>query len=206
MELKTKGILKAALFDYGGVFAEEGFRAGLRIIAERNNIDPDVVENAGFDLMYTTGYVLGRGNEKDFWKAIKDRTGLTGENKELREIIFKCFNIRPWLPEIISQLRKQDIIVCILSDQTDWLDKLNYRDNFYQWFDHIFNSFYMGKSKSEPDLFDDIAKKLKLSPEKILFIDDYHGHIERAKMKGFNTHLFTNKEGFLSDLVKYFDF
>jgi len=205
MKLKTKNILKAALFDFGGVIAEEGFRNGLRKIAEKNNIDSDIVENAGFNLMYTTGYVLGQGNEKDFWKAIKEETGITGDNRELREIIFKSFVIRSWLREIIQQLREQGLIVCILSDQTDWLDKLDERDNFYQLFDHIFNSFYMGRSKSDPELFDDITEKLGLPPNKILFVDDYHGHIERAKKKGFYTHLFVDKEGFLSDLRNYFD-
>ncbi|MFC1494101.1 HAD family hydrolase [Thermodesulfobacteriota bacterium] len=206
MELKTKNILKAVIFDFGGVFAEEGFRKGLKIIAEKNNIDPGIVEKAGYNLMYTTGYVLGHGDEKGFWRAIKQETGIIGDNKELREIIFKKFKIRPWFPEIINKLKGQGLVNCILSDQTDWLDKLDERDNFYQWFDHIFNSFNIGKSKSDPELFDNIAGKLGLKPDKILFVDDYHGHIERAKKKGFNTHLFVDKAEFLSELKKYFDY
>lgn len=206
MEIKTKNILKAAIFDFGGVFAEEGFRKGLRRIAEKSKIDPDIVEKAGYELVYTTGYVLGHCDEKAFWKALKKKTGITGENEELREIILKNFIIRPWFPEIIRKLKEQGLINCILSDQSDWLDKLNERDNFYRWFDHIFNSFYMGKSKSDPQLFAEIAAKLKLKPEEILFVDDYHGHIDRAKKKGFNTHLFIDEAGFLNDLRNYFSF
>ena len=203
--VKTKHIIKAVLFDFGGVIAEEGFRKGLRQIAIMNNVEPDLVENAGFNLIYSTGYVLGKGNEDDFWKAMKEKTGITGENLELRDIILKNFVIRDWFPEIIMQLKEQGLIVCILSDQTDWLDELNDRDNFYQWFDHIFNSFYMGNSKSNPALFDDVANRLELNAKEILFVDDYYGHIERAQKKGFKTHLFVSKDSFLNDLYKNFD-
>jgi HAD superfamily hydrolase (TIGR01509 family) len=205
VELKTKNILKAVLIDFGGVFAAEGFRNGIRAIAEIGDIDPDIAENAAFDLVYSTGYVFGNCNEETFWKAIKEATGITGENRKLREIILKEFIIRPWFPEIIKKLRERGLIVCLLSDQTDWLDRLDERDNFYRLFDHIFNSFYMGRSKSDPDLFEDIADKLLLNPDEILFVDDYHGHIERAQSKGYNTHLFTDKDRFIGDLQKYFD-
>ncbi len=205
MELKTKHVLKAGLFDFGGVFAEEGFRKGIRTIAEQSNVDPDIAERAAFDLVYSTGYVLGKCNEESFWKAIKEAADITGNNRELREIILREFTIRPWFPKIITKLREQGIIVCLLSDQTDWLDKLNDRDNFYQLFDHIFNSFNLGKSKSDPGLFDDIANKIGLSPGEILFVDDYHGHIERAQKKGFKTHLFVDKDSFLRELPQYFD-
>lgn len=206
MESKSKSTIKAVIFDFGGVFAEEGFRKGLRIIAEKNGIDPDILEKAGFNLIYTTGYVLGHCDEKDFWRAVKLETGITGDNDELREIILASFIIRPWFPEIIRKLKRKGLVNCILSDQTDWLDKLNERENFYQWFDLIFNSFYMGKSKSDPELFNEIADKLNLKPNEILFVDDYHGHIERAGKKDFNTHLFIDKEGFLNDLKNYFYF
>ena len=203
--MKAKHIIKAVLFDFGGVIAEEGFRKGLRKIAGMNNVEPGFAENAGFNLIYSTGYVLGKGNEDKFWKALKEETGITGDNQDLRVIILKNFVIRPWFPEVIMKLKEQGLIVCILSDQTDWLDMLNDRENFYQWFDHIFNSFYMGNSKSDPALFDDIANRMGLNPEEILFVDDYHGHIERAEKKGFKTHLFIDKDSFLNDLYKYFD-
>ena len=205
MKLKPNNILKAVLLDFGGVFAEEGFRNGVRIIAVHSDVDPDIVEKVAFELIYSTGFILGKCNEEAFWKAMKEATGITGDNQKLREIILNEFKIRPWFPKVVTKLREQGLLICLLSDQTDWLDKLNNRDKFYQLFNHIFNSFYTGKSKSDPGLFDDIANKLGFSPGEILFVDDYHGHIERAKKKGFQTHLFIDKESFLSDLLKYFD-
>ncbi len=205
MNLKTKNILKAVLIDFGGVLAEEGFRNGIRTIAEQCKVDPDQTEKAAFDIVYSTGYVLGKCSEEDFWKVIKKETGIYGVNSELRDIILKDFVVRPWFPEIITAMRGQGVTLCMLSDQTDWLDRLDERDGFYKLFDHVFNSYYMGKSKSDIALFDDIADKIGLSPDKILFVDDYHGHIERADSKGFKTHLFIDRSGFIKDLEKYFD-
>ena len=203
VKIKSKNILKAILLDFGGVFAEEGFRNGIRKIAEMSGVDPDIAEKAAFDLVYSTGYVLGKCSEEKFWKALQEEAGIPGENPGLREIILREFIVRSWFPGIVKKLKEQGIVICLLSDQTDWLDRLDERDNFYRLFDHIFNSFYTGKSKSDPTLFDDIACKLGLEPGEILFLDDYRGHIERAEKKGFKTHLFVDRSGFLKDLREY---
>ncbi len=35
-------VIKAVLFDFGGVLAEEGFREGLKSIGRKNGLDPEV--------------------------------------------------------------------------------------------------------------------------------------------------------------------
>ena len=42
-------------FDFGGVLAEEGFREGLRAIAEGNGLEPEAFIETGFDLVYEGG-------------------------------------------------------------------------------------------------------------------------------------------------------
>jgi putative hydrolase of the HAD superfamily len=70
--------------------------------------------------------------------------------------------------------------VAILSDQTNWLDELDDRDDFFKEFDYVFNSFHLGKGKGDPSLFTDVAQKLGLPCERILFIDDNEAHVARA--------------------------
>lgn len=36
-------MIKAIIFDFGGVLAKEGFREGLKSIAEKNGLDPSQV-------------------------------------------------------------------------------------------------------------------------------------------------------------------
>ena len=43
----------------------------------------------------------------------------------------------------------------------------------------------MGMGKRDATLFDDIAERLKTLPERILFIDDDPGNVERARQGGW---------------------
>ena len=56
-------MIKAIMFDFGGVLAEEGFREGLKAIAEKNGLDPDLFYETAKELIYESGYVTGRSDE-----------------------------------------------------------------------------------------------------------------------------------------------
>ncbi|MDD2390781.1 MAG: hypothetical protein PHP23_13735 [Desulfobacterales bacterium] len=49
--------IRAVLFNFGGVLAEEGFKAGLSAIAEIHQLNPSALIRAGFDIAYETGFV-----------------------------------------------------------------------------------------------------------------------------------------------------
>ena len=203
-KLINRHSIDVVLFDFGGVLAEEGFRNGLRSIAEENGINQDIFEKRGFEMIHETGYVLGHSEEEAFWKALREKTGISADNNILREAILCRFKLRHWLLKILPRLKESGLRLGILSDQTDWLDTLNERNCFYNLFDYIFNSFYLGKSKRDATLFDDIALKLKVLQKKILFVDDHPGNIGRAEKKGYHTILYINREGFLEEMEKYF--
>ncbi|HOP36262.1 MAG TPA: HAD-IA family hydrolase, partial [Syntrophales bacterium] len=90
----------------------------------------------------------------------------------------------------------------ILSDQTNWLEELNERDRFFRHFDRVYNSFYLGKSKRDPALFDHVLRLLEIRGEDILFVDDHAGNCERAQRAGMKTIHFTERRPFLSELEK----
>lgn len=199
---KGKGKIDVVLFDFGGVIAEEGFKQGLAAIAAANGLDEKAFVQAAFDAVYASGYVLGRGSEQAFWKELKEKTGLQGDNESLMTEIFSRFVLRGWMMDLVRGLKAEKITTGILSDQTDMLGKLDKRYDFFRWFDHIFNSYDMGKGKRDATLFDDIALKLQTEPGRILFIDDDPGHVGRAMQRGWNALLYVNRETFEKDLEK----
>ena len=194
--------IKAILFDYGGVLAEEGFRNGLKSLASDQGLDANQMPQQGMQAVYDSGFVLGRGTAADFWALLRQRTGLQGKDETLTQRILEGFVIRPWMLKIVSELKARGYVTGILSDQTDWLDLLNRRDEFFPQFDRIFNSFYLGKGKREPTLFTDVAATLELSPSEILFVDDDAGNIKRAHDCGYMTLQFVSQHQFLSELEK----
>ena len=61
-------------------------------------------------------------------------TGLQGSDTELTQRVLDGFILRPWMIERMQQLSAQGYITGILSDQSHWLDWLNERDQFFQYF------------------------------------------------------------------------
>lgn len=188
------------LFDFGGVLAEEGWKQGFRVIAEANGLDGDELIQAATDAVYATGYILGKGSEHSFWNALREKTGIRGNDASLNHEITSRFLLRDWMTELVRRLKSEHLIVGILSDQTDILDKLNARFDFFKMFDHVFNSYHVGKGKRDISLFDDIARRLKTEPNRILFIDDDPGHVERARQKGWNAIQYVDRDSFYKEL------
>jgi FMN phosphatase YigB (HAD superfamily) len=209
MNLLEKSICKnrmidVVLFDFGGVLAEEGWRKGFRVIAEANGLNGDDVIRTASDTVYETGYILGKGSESSFWKAMREKTSIQGDDAFLKHEIFSRFILRDWMIDFVKKLKSKNLIVGILSDQTDWLDKLNDRFDFFKWFDYVFNSYHMGKGKWDISWFDDIAGFLKTPPNRILFIDDDQGNVARARQKGWKAILYSDADSFLLDMEKLF--
>lgn len=192
--------IEAVLFDFGGVIAEEGFKQGLTVIAKENGLDETIMMQVAFDIIYSTGYVLGKAPEGVFWNALRQETGIRRNDASLRDEIFSRFILRDWMIDLVKNLKACKIKVGILSDQTDMLDKLDKKYDFFKWFDDIFNSYHMGKGKRDPSLFDDIAQAIKTEPCRILFIDDDAGNVERARKKGWKGIHYVDRESFEKDI------
>jgi putative hydrolase of the HAD superfamily len=195
--------IKAVLFDFGGVLSEEGFREGLMAIGRTARFSPEAFFETAAAAVYDSGYVLGKADESAYWAVVRERTGINGSDKEFRSEILERFQLRPWMLEIVRGLRDRGYIVGILSDQSQWLDELDERHDFFKEFHEIFNSYHLGKGKKDPSLFPEIAAKLGVKGLEILFIDDNEGNVERARTHGWNTILYRNREDFLEKIKDY---
>jgi putative hydrolase of the HAD superfamily len=190
----------AILFDFGGVLAEEGFRNGLVALASEQELDATHMPEEGMRAVYDSGFVVGRGTAADFWALLRNRTGLRGEDEELTQRILDGFVVRSWMMDLIGELNARGYITGILSDQTQWLDILDEQYHFYKKFDHIFNSYYLGKGKQDPTLFADVAAFLGSPPAEILFIDDDARNVDRARASGYQGLHYISQNQFLAEL------
>jgi putative hydrolase of the HAD superfamily len=192
--------VEAVLFDFGGVIAEEGFRNGLVAIAQARGLPVEPFLAGGYELVYDVGYVLGQADEGAYWRALREKTGIEGTDKELREVILSSFILRPWMIHVIRRLHDAGMRLAILSDQTDWLDELNERYGFFRWFERVFNSFHVGRSKREASIFDMVMSEMALSTDQAVFVDDNKGNIRRAQTRGLQTILYRDREQFMEEM------
>jgi len=192
--------IRAVLFDFGGVLAKEGFRKGLADLARQQGLDPQAVHQAAADAIYESGYILGQGTVEEFWRILHAKTGLAGDSSALFQAVAAGFILRPRMFALVDALRAQGYITAILSDQSDWLDRLDAQLNFFRSFDRVYNSFHLGKGKRDASLFADVARDLGLAPHAIAFVDDDPGNVERARSQGIKGVLFQSEDQCVNDL------
>ena len=188
-----------------GSLPRKVFKEGLRAIAVNNHLPEEAFIRTAFDTIHTTGYVLGRSPESAFWASLREQTGITGEDAEMRQEILSRFIVRTWVLDLADALRDRGIRTGILSDQTDWLDFLDERYDFFKRFGVVFNSYHMGDGKRNPAFFDTIAEALAVPAQSILFIDDDAGNCERARQEGWHAIQYVDRLDFLTQLEKYWD-
>lgn len=197
---RANGKIDIVLFDFGGVIAEEGFKQGLTAVARANGVDEGAFVQAAFDIIYSTGYVLGKAPESAFWDALRREKGVRGDDASLRNEIFSRFILWDWMIDLVNKLKSNGIKVGILSDQTDLLEELDKKYDFFRLFNYIFSSYRLGKGKRDASLFDDVARAVNVEPDRILFIDDDPGHVNRARQKGWKAMLYIEQAGFQKEL------
>ncbi len=199
--MNGNGKIDLVLFDFGGVVAEEGFKEGLAAVARADGLEEGAFIQAAFDTIYSTGYVLGKAPEREFWNTLRQKTGVRGYDADLRREIFSRFLLRDWMIDLVKKLRAGGRRVGLLSDQTDLLDQLEEKYSFFRHFDYVFSSYRLGKGKRDASLFDDVARVVKTEPDRILFIDDDPGHVDRARHRGWKAILYVERNGFQKDLA-----
>jgi putative hydrolase of the HAD superfamily len=199
---KSELTIKAVVLDFGGVLAEEGFREGLRAIGDKNGLNPDDFFAVASELVYQTGYVTGMTDESAYWKAVREKTGITGDDGDLREEILKRFIVRPEMLENAEKIKSSGIVTAILSDQTNWLDEIDQKTPFFHYFDFVFNSFRMKKGKRDPSIFRDICAAMGLRRDEVLFVDDNIDNIKRAACEGLKVIHFKGISNFEMEIGK----
>lgn len=197
-------MVEAVLFDFGGVLAEEGFKNGLSLLATMNDLDPESFFETARDLISSTGYLTGKSSEADYFRALREKTAVNHSDAEMRRIILDGFILRGWMLDLVDALKAKGVRTAVLSDQTDWLDLLDEKYGFSKHFERVFNSYHLGRSKSDPALFTDVVRWMGLVPEVVLFIDDTKAHIERARSAGLHAIAYETRERFLEDFALYF--
>jgi putative hydrolase of the HAD superfamily len=193
--------IRAAIFDFGGVLAEEGFRRGLEAIAVRQGLEPGEFFAVASEAIYETGYIVGRATEADYWDFLRRKTGIAGADSDLTGEILPRFVLRPRMLAAVRALRANGFLTAILSDQTDWLERLDARDRFFPEFDRVFNSYRLGKGKRDAKIFDDAVRALGVTPPEALFVDDNPGHVERAASRGLRAVRFVDQDRFIAELA-----
>ncbi|HEX8763481.1 MAG TPA: HAD family phosphatase [Candidatus Saccharimonadales bacterium] len=191
-------MIKAVLFDFGGVLTETGKRGYITgVVAEILGLPPETVDIA--DLHAD----LRRGNiqEADFFAAINQRYA---KNKQLTKDEFvaktELVNLSPQVMDLARQLPRHGIVTGILSNVFSVnAERLRAR-GYYDGFDPVFLSCEIGYAKPDPGIYKYVLEKLNVRPQEILFIDDQEKCTEPARALGMHVVLAMSPDQIVADV------
>jgi putative hydrolase of the HAD superfamily len=185
-------MIKALIFDYGGVLSLPQDKSCIKKMQEVCNIPPDIFifEYNKYRPEYNRGTISGF----EYWTSILKSSNSETTSEIIRALIEE--DVKSWTqinPTILNwakRLKQFSYRTAILSDMTE--DTLGYIMKNFSWisvFDVRTFSCKLGMTKPEPTIYYYCLNELKIKPEDGLFIDDDIGNVKAAEelgMKGIH--------------------
>ncbi|MEX2017015.1 MAG: HAD family phosphatase [Candidatus Pacearchaeota archaeon] len=197
--------IKAVIFDIGGVLAlhrtnSPNLHAS---ISKRLYISVDQWFDA-IDVTYARS-VEGKISEKKVLDIFSKNIGV--KKGKLKRIIIeeyrKEFIQNKKLYDFAFSLGKKGYKTAILSDQWHLSKRAVVPPKYIKKFDVVVISCDVGMRKPGMEIFRLTLKKLKLSANQTIFIDNQKWNIKPAKKLGMNTILFKNNKQFFREIKRY---
>lgn len=195
-------MIKAVLFDLGGVYFEDGTVKFIKKLSKKTGLEYDKLYElfrTGKSLDYRKNLITA--DEFFKWasaeikhKVLPDDLNLmwVSEYTEIREV-----------KDIVVNLRSNGLKVTILSDNVpERIDYLQKKYGFLDLFDDVVLSYEVNLTKSSVEIFKLALGRINIKPAEAVFVDDSQKKLDVAKTLGIATILFSDRNKLASDLEK----
>lgn len=187
-------MIKAVLFDCFGVLVGKGFDNTYRLaggdpIKDRSFIN-DMLGQANFGLI----------TDDDFRNAMAKQLGIS--NDEWADAVRRADLPDLQLLDYIKQLRGNYTTAILSNANKGVLERKLGPEILKTFFDHVIVSADINIAKPDPLIYSLAAKRLGVSPEECVFVDDNKSHLVPARQLGMRTVLFRDSEQARLELEK----
>lgn len=182
-------MLKAVIFDVGGVLIRTRSRAGRQKWAGRLGMDAWEFENFVFNGESGRQAQLGQKSFEAHWQWLGNYFGLAeAELAQMRRDFFAGDELNQPLVEQVKRLRQAGYRTGLLSNFADDARRLwSEVFPFINYFDGVVISAEVGVMKPDPQIYYLAAERVGVKPEEALFIDDFMENIRGAERVGMQT-------------------
>jgi putative hydrolase of the HAD superfamily len=202
-------MIKAAIFDLGSVLVTYEWPLVYAKIAEEINSNPEKIKETIHPLF--SKWCANEINEGKFWQEFEKQIG-----KRLSDDFTKDFwarGYKEWSKEIkgtweiAKALKKRGIRLALLSNTTDLHVLINEEIGIFQklrdiGFESFIYSYEAGCKKPCSQIYELVFKRLNLSAEDCVFVDDKLKNIEGAERLGMKGILFQGPQQLRKALIK----
>jgi putative hydrolase of the HAD superfamily len=181
-------VIKALLFDYGGVVADDSCGDKLyQQLAQSLGID----ERAAWELFRPLWEQLTRGQitETELWVALEKKHGrrLPPDKPD----IWNTWKQMPYFPEMldfIAELKKDGYKVGLISTIIAVTAEDIRAHGGYDPFDPVILSYEVGYAKPDLEIYTIALERLPgIRPEEVIFLDDREAYLLPARALGIQT-------------------
>lgn len=199
-------MIKAILFDLGGVLFTNGTRDFSIYLAKKYKLEIDKVNHLLNESDVGNAYREGKISREFFWNSIKKTLNINESIDILEDQWINNYQLIEGTKKIILELSKKYKIYFLSDNVKERVDKINTIHNFITWFESGIFSHEVGVRKPHPKIYELAVKKIKFKPEEIVFIDDKEKNLEPAKKLGMKVIHFVSPEKLHADLASIFDY
>jgi len=195
--------LKAVIFDYGEVLS--ALPDGQR---HRNLVAISGVKEEAFDKAYWThrlDYDADILNDQTYWQTVARDTGVSFTPGQIEQFMeqdaLMWMNLNPTMLAWIPKIKQAGFRLGILSNMPRGV--MNYMLPRFSWlaeFDQLTWSCDLGLVKPDPAIYLHTVKKLGVTPDQALFIDNLEKNIVGAEAVGLYANLFQTVEQLQGEL------
>ncbi len=194
-------MIKAILFDLGGVLFTNGTKKFNKAIASRYNLDDTFVQSVS-DGEIGTQYREAQITRDEFWKYFLEGLKIREDPDVLEKEWISYYELIEGTRDIIRELSKKYKIYYLSDNVKERVQKLDERFGFLQWFDGGTFSHEVGVRKPNPKIYEFALHKAGVAPSEAVFIDDKKSSLIPAADMGMTVILFESSEKLRSELVR----
>jgi epoxide hydrolase-like predicted phosphatase len=196
-------MIKAILFDLGGVVVFNDLNAQLKDFSEELNIDIEILRE--LEIENHIKLILGKKSVKEFCSSIKSRFSLGQDSLTLSLIWNRIYNTHAKLNfELLEKLKelKKDYKLGLITNIEDLPAQTHQRQRLYQNFKVSLLSCRIGVAKPDIKIYARAISSLGLKGSECIFIDNKKSNLVPAKEFGMKTILYKDNEQLFKDLKK----
>jgi epoxide hydrolase-like predicted phosphatase len=194
-------MIKAIIFDLGGVLFTHGMTLFTQYIADKHGKEQKAVLKLLKESDLLDAYYVGKMYRDDFYAVLNKELHIDDDANELEQKLFDVYQIVEETEKIVKQLRKKYKVYFLSDNFKERVEDANKKYGFIQWFDGGVFSHVVGVKKPNQRIYELAIKEIGLKPKEMLFIDDKEINLPPAEKLGMKTLLYKNSRQLEDDLT-----